>query len=33
VVYPGQFHGLTIPSYERDKLERYLAWFDKYLKK
>jgi dipeptidyl aminopeptidase/acylaminoacyl peptidase len=32
-VYPGQFHGLTIPSYERDKLERYLAWFDKYLKK
>jgi dipeptidyl aminopeptidase/acylaminoacyl peptidase len=33
VVYPGQFHGLTIPSYERDKLERHLAWFDKYLKK
>jgi dipeptidyl aminopeptidase/acylaminoacyl peptidase len=33
VVYPGQFHGLTVPSYERDKLERYLAWFDKYLKK
>ena len=33
VVYPGQFHGLTVPSYQRDKLERYLAWFDKYLKK
>ena len=33
VIYPGQFHGLTVPSYERDKLERYLAWFDKYLKK
>jgi len=33
VVYPGQFHGLTLPSYQRDKLERYLAWFDKYLKK
>ena len=33
VVYPGQFHGLTIPSYQRDRLERYLAWFDKYLKK
>jgi dipeptidyl aminopeptidase/acylaminoacyl peptidase len=33
VVYPGQFHGLTIPSYQRDRLERYLAWFDKYVKK
>jgi dipeptidyl aminopeptidase/acylaminoacyl peptidase len=32
VVYPGQFHGLTIPSYQRDRLERYLAWYDKYLK-
>ena len=33
VIYPGQFHGLTVPSYQRDRLERYLAWFDKYLKK
>ncbi len=33
VVYPGQFHGLTTPSYQRDRLERHLAWFDKYLKK
>lgn len=33
VVYPGQFHGLAVPSYQRDRLERYLAWFDKYLKK
>jgi dipeptidyl aminopeptidase/acylaminoacyl peptidase len=33
VVYPGQFHGLTVPSYQRDRLERFLAWFDKYLKK
>jgi dipeptidyl aminopeptidase/acylaminoacyl peptidase len=32
VIYPGQFHGLTTPSYNRDRLERYLAWFDKYLK-
>ena len=31
VVYPGQFHGLTIPSYERDRLQRYLNWFNKYL--
>ena len=33
IVYPGQFHGLTMPSYQRDRLERYLAWFNKYLKK
>jgi dipeptidyl aminopeptidase/acylaminoacyl peptidase len=31
VVYPGQFHGLTMPSYERDRLQRYLDWFGKYL--
>ena len=31
VVYPGQFHGLSIPSYERDRLQRYLNWFNKYL--
>jgi dipeptidyl aminopeptidase/acylaminoacyl peptidase len=31
VIYPGQFHGLTIPSYERDRLQRYLNWFNKYL--
>lgn len=32
IVYPGQFHGITIPSYQRDRLERYLAWFGKYLR-
>ena len=32
VIYPGQYHGLTIPSYERDRLQRYVNWFDKYLK-
>jgi dipeptidyl aminopeptidase/acylaminoacyl peptidase len=31
VIYPGQFHGLTIPSYERDRLQRYLNWFNKHL--
>jgi len=30
-VYPGEGHGLSVPSYERDLYERYLAWFDKYL--
>ena len=32
VVYPGQHHGLSIPSYQRDRLERWVGWFDKYLK-
>ncbi|HMG33815.1 MAG TPA: S9 family peptidase [Blastocatellia bacterium] len=31
VIYPGQFHGITRPSYVRDRYERYLAWYDKYL--
>ena len=31
VIYPGQFHLLTRPSYIRDCVERYLAWFDRYL--
>jgi dipeptidyl aminopeptidase/acylaminoacyl peptidase len=32
VIYPNQFHGITTPSYKKDRLERYLAWYDKYLK-
>jgi dipeptidyl aminopeptidase/acylaminoacyl peptidase len=32
VIYPGQFHGITTPSYVRDRYQRYLAWYDKYLK-
>ena len=32
VVYPGQFHELTQPSHQRDRVERDLAWFDMHLK-
>jgi dipeptidyl aminopeptidase/acylaminoacyl peptidase len=32
VVYPGQYHGISIPSYYRDRLERYVKWFDRFLK-
>jgi dipeptidyl aminopeptidase/acylaminoacyl peptidase len=32
VIYPGEYHGIRTPSYERDRLERNVAWFDKYLK-
>ena len=33
VIYPNQNHGISRPSYARDRFERYLAWYDKYLKK
>jgi dipeptidyl aminopeptidase/acylaminoacyl peptidase len=32
VVYPGQFHILTRPSFITDRQQRWLAWFEKYLK-
>ena len=32
VVYPGMHHGGWTPEFERDYLERVVAWFDKYLK-
>jgi len=32
VVYPNQHHGLSLPSFNYDRLTRYLAWYDKYLK-
>jgi len=32
VIYPGQFHGITIPTYKIDRLQRYLDWYNKYLK-
>ncbi|HTR31968.1 MAG TPA: S9 family peptidase [Puia sp.] len=31
IVYPGQFHGISIPSYQRDRFDRWIAWFKKYL--
>ena len=31
VIYPTQFHGITTPSYKKDRLERYLSWYGKYL--
>lgn len=32
VVYPEQFHMFTRPSYIRDRYERWLAWWDKYIR-
>ncbi len=31
VVYPGASHSLAKPSHRRDRMERYLAWYGKYL--
>ena len=32
VIYPNEYHGITRPSYVKDRYERYLAWYEKYLK-
>jgi dipeptidyl aminopeptidase/acylaminoacyl peptidase len=32
IIYPDQYHGIEVPSYLRDRFERRLQWFDKYLK-
>jgi len=31
VIYPGQFHGLSKPSYKQDRLERLIGWYGQYL--
>jgi len=31
VVYPGQFHGITRPTYQKDRWQRYLDWYGQYL--
>lgn len=31
VIYPGQFHRFTKPSYIIDRYQRYLAWYARYL--
>jgi dipeptidyl aminopeptidase/acylaminoacyl peptidase len=31
IIYPGQHHGISKPSYVRDRYERYLAWYAKYV--
>ena len=32
VVYPDEHHGIRRPSFQRDRFERWIAWFDRYLK-
>ncbi|HEV7398367.1 MAG TPA: S9 family peptidase [Pyrinomonadaceae bacterium] len=33
IIYPNENHGIQRPSYVRDRYERYLAWYEKYVKK
>lgn len=33
IIYPNENHGIQRPSYQRDRMQRYLAWYDKYIKK
>lgn len=32
IIYPNQNHGITLPSYQKDRYQRYLDWYAKYLK-
>jgi dipeptidyl aminopeptidase/acylaminoacyl peptidase len=32
VIYPGQYHGLSVPGYLEDRVVRWIAWYDAYLK-
>jgi dipeptidyl aminopeptidase/acylaminoacyl peptidase/tetratricopeptide (TPR) repeat protein len=31
VVYPSEWHDIETPSVQKDRLERYLAWYDRFL--
>ena len=32
IVYPGQGHGIAVPSYQKDRYQRYLEWYGKWVK-
>lgn len=32
IVYPDEHHGIRRPSFQKDRMERYLAWLKKYVK-
>jgi dipeptidyl aminopeptidase/acylaminoacyl peptidase len=31
IVYPAQYHGISKPSYIKDRFERYINWYNKYM--
>jgi dipeptidyl aminopeptidase/acylaminoacyl peptidase len=32
VIYPDQWHSIETPTYRKDRWERYLAWYDRFLR-
>ena len=32
VIYPDQWHGIRTPTYQKDLYERYIRWYDRFLK-
>ena len=32
IVYPGETHSIRRPSFQKDRYDRYIAWYSKYLK-
>ena len=32
VVYPGEHHGISKPTFQKDRFERYLDWYDRHVK-
>ena len=32
IIYPGENHGIARPSFQRDRMQRYLDWYAKFLK-
>jgi dipeptidyl aminopeptidase/acylaminoacyl peptidase len=32
VIYPGEYHTIRRPSFVRDRLQRYVEWYDRFLK-
>lgn len=31
IIYPNQHHGISVPSYQKDRLTRYINWYGKHL--
>jgi dipeptidyl aminopeptidase/acylaminoacyl peptidase len=32
IIYPGENHGIARPSFQKDRMQRYLDWYARYLK-
>jgi dipeptidyl aminopeptidase/acylaminoacyl peptidase len=31
IIYPGENHGIARPSFQRDRMQRNIEWYNKYL--